>query len=363
MAKDIYKKIQKEHNDDFQQEALEQSSDWYRLNSLLGNTWANWFVCAGGREVGKSFACSEFIINQWRKYGRRFYWIRLSEISKDKLLQNNCDKLFNAVLRRRYNLDTVRVGNDVYEVLKRDDKGKVLKKKKMGTVMALSEMAKDKGIEYYNHEYTGWYNIIVDEICREKREKDTFDITYNLANQLENIVRSKWERVRVIMCCNMCTDLADVLPHLDFIPVEYGRYKLKRKNTVIDYIPITDNYKKRRARALANQLLGFEDGNFNNTIARDTESIYCGKCTKPTAIIKFSKEKSGWFTVWDGKIIAKYKNEKIDNTIAMRRYIDEVFNIAARDSVFEMLDARYFFYKDLVSQSLFLKNMKEVKGQ
>ena len=360
---DVYKRIAKEIRETQQQEALEQSDEWYRLNSLLGITWANWFIIAGGRETGKSFSCSEFIINQWRKKRRRFFWLRLSEVSKNKLLQNNCDKLFNAVLRRRYNLDTCRVGNDVYEVLKRDDKGKVIKKAKMGTVMALSEMAKDKGVEYYDHEYKGWTNIIVDEICREKRERDTFDVTYNLANQIEHIVRSKWQKVRVIMCCNMCSDLADVLPNLEFIPVDYGRYKLKNKNAVIDYLPVTDAYKKRRAKALANQLLGFGDGNFNNAIKRDEKTLFSGKCVKPTAIIKFTKNSDDWFTLWDNKVIARYKNEKVNTSIAMRRYIDEVFNVDTRDMIMEMLDVRLLMYKDLVSQSQFLKRMKEVRAQ
>lgn len=360
---DVVRQIANEIHQDFKQEVEEQSDDWYNINSILGNTWANWYLIAGGRETGKSFQCSEFVIRQWRKYKRQFYWIRLSEVSKNKLLQNNCAKLFNAVLRRRYKLDTCRVGNDVYEVLKRDDKGKVIKKAKMGTVMALSEMAKDKGVEYYNHEYTGWTNVIVDEICREQRERDTFNVTYNLANQLENIVRSKWQKTRVIMCCNMCSDIADVLPNLDFIPVDYGRYKLKNKNAVIDYLPVTEAYKQRRSKALANQLLGFEDGNFNNKVERDEKTLFSGKCVKPTAIIKFSKSQNDWFTLWDNKVIARYKGEKINKSIAMRRYIDEIFNVDTRDMIIEMLDVRAFMYKDLVSQSQFIKRVKEVKAQ
>lgn len=338
------------------------TDEWYRLDSLLGYTWAMYFVIAGGREIGKSFAASEFLIRQWRQKHRRFFWIRLSEASKDKLLKNNCDKMFNNLLRRKYKLDTCRVGDDVYEVLERDEHGKVVKKAKMGTVMALSEMAKDKGVEYFDAGYKGWINIVVDELVRERRERNTFDITYNLANQLENIVRSRKEKVRILLICNMCSDVADVLPSINFIPVEYGRYKLKSKKMVFDYLPVTEAYRKRRDGAAANILLGMEDGNFNNEIARDTATLYQGKLRKPTAIIKFSVDKRDWFTLWDNRVIRKYKGEKIKNVIAMRRHVAEVFEPERRDVILSKYDARGLFYADLVSQALFVKMIKEIKS-
>lgn len=344
------------------QEMLEQSDEWYRLNSLLGYTWAMYYVIAGGRETGKSFAASEFLITQWRQKHRRFFWIRLSEASKDKLLQNNCDRLFNQMLRRKYKLETCRVGDDVYEVLERDEKGKIKRKAKMGTVMALSEMAKDKGVEYFDAGYTGWTNIVVDELVRERRERNTFDITYNLANQLENIVRSRKERVRILLICNMCSDIADVLPNINFVPVEYGRYKLKRYKMVFDYLPVTDAYRKRRDGAAANILLGMDDGNFNNEVRRDAATLFTGKLHKPTAIIKFSADKRDWFTLWDDRIVAKYKGEKISNVIAMRRHVEDVFMPERRDIILSKYDARRLFFKDLVSQALFVKMIKEIKA-
>ena len=354
MIKDIIKR-------QMETQTAEQEQEWYKLNSLLGNTWAMYYLIIGGRETGKSYAASEFVLNQFRKYGRRFWWVRLSETSSNKLLQNNCSKLFNAKLRRDYNLETLRVGNDVYEVLKKDDKGKVIKKRKMGTVMALSAMAKDKGVEYYDAGYDGWINIVVDELVRERREANTFDITYNLANQIENIVRSKKQKVRIIMICNMCDDIAEVLPRLNFIPVDYGRYKLKKHKTVIDYLPVTDNYKQRREGAAANILLGMDDGNFNNTIARDRSRIVNVKLKKPEAIIKFSREKCDWFVLWDSKVITRYKGEKVKTVYAMRRYIDEVFDVDSRNNILAIYDAKGFWYPDLVSQSMFMRCLKEVK--
>lgn len=359
----VIKQIANEHSADCKQAAIEQSNEWYRLNSLLGNTWARFFVIAGGRETGKSFACSEFLINQWRQKKRQFFWIRLSEISKKKLLENNCAKMFNNVLRRKYNLDTIRIGDDVYEVLKRDEKGKVIKKARMGRVMSLSEMAKDKGVELYDHEYKGWINVIVDEIVREKQEKNTFDVTYNLANQLENILRSREDKWRVIMCCNMCGDVANIFPKANFIPAEYGRYKLKKHKLIIDYLPVTEAYKKRRSGAAANLILGFDDGNFNNRIERDNMTIYQGKLHKPCAIIKFGLSKGDWFVLWDNKVIARYKGEKCKNVITMYRHLNDIFRPEARDEIIERLDARLLMYRDLVAQTVFMARVKEVKSK
>lgn len=351
--------------DGMQQQAEENiaAGEWYRLNSALGHTWARYYVIAGGRETGKSYAGAEFVLRQWRQRRRRFFWIRLSEVSKNKLLANNCAQLFNAALRREFKLDTCRVGNKVYEVLKRDEKGKIVKKAWMGTVMALSEMSKDKGVEYYDHGYKGWINIIVDELVREKQERKTFDVNYNLGNQLENILRSKRDRYRIICFCNMCGEIAEVFPKWNFIPIEYGRFKIRRWKAVIDYLPVTETYKKRREYAAANLMLSSEDGNFNNRQNRDMSRIWDKPVKKPTAIIKFSVDKIDWFVVWDGKVISRYKGENIKNIIAMRRHINETFIPEERDDVLSLYDVRHYWYKDPISQDLFINRMKEIKIQ
>jgi hypothetical protein len=91
---------------------------------------------------------------------------------------------------------------------------------------------------------------------------------------------------------------------------------------------------------LANQLDN-GTGNFTNKVKRDIQLIYKGRLNKPTAIIKFSKFDDEWFTVWDSKVITKYKNEKVPS-IGMKRYIDEIFIPENRDSVIERADVRYF---------------------
>ena len=342
---------------------MNSESPWYKLNSLMGYTWAQLFVLIGGRQTGKSYALEEFVIRQFLKKRRRFVWLRLSKISVDKMLANNCDQLFDPDLVRKYNLDLVRVKQNVYQVLKRDEKGKVLKKRLMGRVLALSEMAKEKGVAFFDHEYDGWINIVCDEFVREKNEKETFDVAYNLANTLENICRNRSQKMRVILIGNMCGEIADVLGNLNFLPQEYGRYKLKRKRTVIEYLPVTDAYKEMRKGAIANLILGDDTGNFNNKSSRVYNRIYSKgvRHLKPIAIIKFSREQGDWFTLYEKNVIRKWNKEKCKKVISMRPYIDEVFIPEHRDEVFSLFDAKGLWFNDIVSATMFESRLMSLK--
>ena len=118
--------------------------EWYSLRSVLGYSWAFFLMLLGGREAGKSYSVTDFFCRQGRKYGRPFYWLRLTLDSAEKLLKNNAEKLIDPDLRRKYHLDLFVVGDGVYEVLEREklyDKdgnilryGKITKKKLMARV-------------------------------------------------------------------------------------------------------------------------------------------------------------------------------------------------------------------------------------
>ena len=144
-----------------------------------------------------------------------------------------------------------------------------------------------------------------------------------------------------------------------YIPLQFGVYKLKRKHCVIDYIANNAAYEKRRKNAMANELDN-GTGNFTNKIERDLQLIYKGRLTRPSYIIKFTKDQADWYTVWDGNVVCPYKGEKIDS-IAMKRYIDAVCFTDARDSVIEQNDVRAFKFKDFMTQTLFYKNLEMIK--
>ena len=95
-------------------------SQWYNLRPILGYAnWAVYYILLGARETSKSYSVEDFFINQFINEGIPFYWLRLTDAQAGKLLQNNAAKLVDADIRRRYNLDLVTNGSEVYNVTRR----------------------------------------------------------------------------------------------------------------------------------------------------------------------------------------------------------------------------------------------------
>ena len=337
--------------------------EWYSIRSMLGYSWALFLMLLGGREAGKSYTVTDFFCRQWRKYGRPFYWLRLTETSQMKLLNNNAEKLIDPDIRRKYKLDLFVRGDGVYEVLERDKNRKILRKKLMARVLALSTFYNDKGSGLFDKDFLDdpnmYYNICLDEMNREQNEKKSFDILYAFTNQLENLVRSTKTRLRVICIGNTLEEASDILCAFNFLPEEFGRYKLKKKRCVNDYIEPSEAYKNRRKGTIADILMP-NASTFTNEIKTDSSLVFKGRLVKPTAIIKFARGKENWFTVWDSKCVAQYNGEK-GTTIAMRPYLDEMFSVELRDTMIKMFDTRSFLYRNLVTFKMFQKSLEILK--
>lgn len=141
--------------------------DFYSLRSLLGyfNNSKNsplFALLVGGREAGKSYAVMEYFIKKFKENGNPFIWIRLSETSVKKMLANKAEKLVDADIVRKYGLELTTKNMVVY------DHGK-----EMCKVLALSEMAKLKGVALFDKDFLTlnpkWsYHIACDEVIRER---------------------------------------------------------------------------------------------------------------------------------------------------------------------------------------------------
>lgn len=342
-----------------------QDREWYNLRSILGNDWAMFYYLLGGREAGKSYAVLRFFVWQWKTKGRPFTWLRLTDASAKKLLNNNAEKLVDPDIRRYFDLDLVTKGNNVYEVTQRDAKGVVKEKKLMARVLALSTFYNDKGSGLYDNQFLDnpdmYYNICLDEMNKEKCERRTQDILYSFTNQLENLIRSTKERVRIICIGNTLEEASDILAGINFIPTEFGRYKLRNKRTVIDYIPLTDAYKARREGTAA-AILSPAASTFTNQIFMDISQINAdGKLTRPTQIIKFSRDKKDWYTVWDGSTINSYNGEKVNSEIMMRPYEDGLFIMKNREDVILKFMLKGYMFRNLLIQKKFKKEIELLK--
>ncbi len=377
--------------------------EFYMLRSILGYSWAIFFFLLGGREAGKSYATTSFFVDQYKRLGRPFYWLRLSETSARKLLNNNAEKLIDPDIRRRYDLDIMTSGNNVYEITKRskpdkNGKTKVLGKKLMAKVFSIATFYNDKGSGLFDKDFLDdpnmFYNVCLDEMNREQSERNSFDIVYSFTNQLENLLRSTKTRMRIICIGNTLEEASDLLCAMNFIPETFGRFKLVKnkkkliqyinernaairnktslqevdakyahinfgKRAVIEYMEPTEAYKNRRAGTVADILMPTAS-TFTNEIKTDNALVYKGRLHTPLRVIKFSKDEGDWFTMWENGCIKKYNKEK-KPAIAMRPYLDEIYDAKQMTNMIQLFDYRSLRFKDLITFKQFQKQMNLLK--
>ena len=288
----------------------------------------------------------DYFVHEWKTKHKQFTWLRLTEASQKKLLNNNAAQFVDADIARRFDLELTVKGNQVF------DHGEPMAK-----ILALSTFYSDKGVALFDNTYDLGYNICCDEFAREKNEKKTFDINYAFVNQLENLVRSTKEKMRIFLIGNTLEEAADILCLFDFIPEDFGRFKIRKKRALMDYIQPSKRYLSRRKGTVAD-LLAPNESTFTNKINIDTSLVDKRRLIKPSYKIAFSKTES--YTVWDSKIVATSQNEKCP-TIPMYAYLDFVFSPELRDSVILTYHSRGFLFHNLITQKKFKKALELVK--
>ena len=349
--------------------------EFYTINSLFGNDWARWFLLLGGREAGKSYAAMRWaVINKLRRPDDfKLFWFRLTDASQKKLLAGDGADFIDPDLQKKFNIKTMTKGNKIctYKEKTRINKNgrEVTEKtdiKEFARVMSCSTFYNDKGVGYFDASYTGEYLCVLDEMNREGCEANRFDIVYAFCNQLENVLRSTKNKVRVVCIGNTLDEAGDILSAFNFIPDTFGRYKLHKNHNhkfdaIIDYIRPNEKYLERRKDALANELAG-DSSTFTNEVEIDRSLLVNKrKCNKPTAIIKFAKTPKSWYTVWNGNIIKQYNNENLSNVIAMSQYLDEVYNRDLMRGVIDRFDARAYLFTDIATFKRFQKSLRTMK--
>lgn len=388
-----------------EEEARLMSSQWYHLRPILG--YANWaiiYILLGARELGKSYSVANYVVDQFVNRGIPFTWIRLTEKQSQKLLSNHCHDMIDPDIQRKYNLDLVTRGKYVYNVKRKitidkdgKEKSKIVEKKLIARVLALSTFYTDKGAMFdkdFLKDMSMRYNIIIDEFQREKNEKNTFDIQYALINQLENVLRSTKTRTKIFLMGNTLQEASDILCLFNFIPEKWGVYKLVKnkktlvkylkeydaaetdrerlaidykyqkydfgKRTVIHFAPLSENYQARRKNAVANMLMP-KASTLTNQLEIDKSMITNKRVIKPNTIIKFTDQTKDWFTVWDGNIILPYNGEKKKNVIAMRPYMDELYSLELVKVVIDLFDTRSYLFRHLITYKQFKNQLELLK--
>ena len=172
-------------------------------------------------------------------------------------------------------------------------------------------------------------------------------------------VRSTKKRLRIILIGNTLEEASDIMCCFDFIPEKFGRYYLRKKRCVVEYMEPTEKYKARREGTVADILMPTAS-TFTNEITVDKTLVYKGRLDTPDRVIMFSKNPDDWFTIWDGTVIKKYCNEK-QPRIAMLPYLDERFVPDQRNQIMKLFDNRVFKYRDLITFKKFQKQLALIR--
>lgn len=336
-------------------ESKTKQSRWYtdNLASLLGYDWAMFYAILGGRMTGKSYALTDFLCKQKKRYkdNVKNYWLRISETSTKMLLANKANKLVDPDLVRKHDLELTTKGMDVY------DHGKLFM-----TVLPLSGMAKAKGVAFYDKDFTGYINIVLDEFQLEQGEKRTsFDILYNFIGMVENIARTTKSKLRIFLVGNTLEEASSILKAFNFLPEGFGRFRLKRKRCVIDNLEPTEEYLKDRKGSAADILGGNDMSNYTNELKKDLTLIDKRRLTTPKYLIRFGKSVNETYIVWEGNIITRWKKQPVKQCIAMKPYLDNSYNLELRTNVIDQFDARCFKFDTLITLSYFQGELQKLR--
>nr|DAR59437.1 MAG TPA: Terminase [Bacteriophage sp.] len=359
---------------DAQNKKFEQMGLYFTTCSAFGIPWWTWYWMIGARGRGKSYAALETVLQFMRKYGQenvKCYYFRISDTSVKAMLADKGRKAVDAKLKRKYNLELEVHNYSLY------NNGKPF----IDFYPLVSAAKKGKGVAEYDPEFLGnqpegvrrFIFLLIDEfMIDETQEKRTIgNPVKQFKMYFENIMRDQeqldYRAVMVLGCANNVAECNDFLAEIcGFIPSAPGRYKLKRKHMIIDMIPNSQAYIEKRKKSIGADIMGYdEDENYTNIIKRDLETLmpHGTRLRIPTRIIKFSKEKKDWFTVWDGNIIKKYTNQPFKSSMvtSMKRYLDNQFDPEKVLQVIQMQDARFFKFSDLMSQASFISNLKLIR--
>ena len=340
------------------------------------------FIYTAVRGIGKSVISVETAIILKRKYGYenvKAFYFRLTDQSIKTMLANDGAKAIDPYLIQKYDLELDCKANTIY------DHGKPL----IEFYPLVSAGSKGKGVNLYDCNFfnkkdeqgrriktfvvTIWDEFLMAEGIEKRSVGDPVEQykIYKEAILRDAEVIKEYNAVYNFLLANNVSECASVTGALyNYIPNpdNHERTFLTRKRAMFWNVPVSEAYiEKRRKSYNANILDYSNDPNYAN-IKRDL-SLIKPKSTrihKVTWLIKFDRiDINKWFCLYDGKYIRQYHGETVNKqkVIAMKRYLDEMYDPDLANFVFDMFDGKGFKYCDLMSQSLFTAQLKLLKAK
>ena len=340
------------------------------------------FVYTAVRGIGKSVISVETVIILKRKYGYenvKAFYFRLSDQSIKTMLANDGAKAIDPYLIQKYDLELDCKANTIYDhgkpliefypLVSAGSKGKGVnlydcnffnkvdengKKIKTFVVTIWDEFLMAEGIEKRSvGDPVEQYKIYKEAILRDAEVIKEYNAVYNflLANNVSE-------------CASVTGALYNYIPN----PDNHKRVFLTRKRAMFWNVPISEAYIEKRKKSYNANILDYSnDPNYAN-VKRDLTLIKpkATRIHRVTALIKFDRiDKNKWFCLYDGRYVRQYHGETISKSkvVAMKRYLDELYDPDRVNFIFEMFDSKGFMYCDLMSQSLFTAQLKLLKAK
>lgn len=323
--------------------------------------WAKFLIISGARDYGKSFFIMDYMLQRFFKHNENNnFWFRLTPTATEKLLKDHAKKFIDILLIQKYKLYDKKDENGVVtmKAVKRKGDDVFIFGKKFCTILPVSTFYNDKGEALFDATVLSGANVVFDEFQREQSEKNTFDICYCFVNQLENVVRDN-KKAKVWLLGNTLSEVSDILTMFNFIPHNFGIYKIKKKKAVVFNLPNSQRYTERRKDSLA-QILLPEASTFTNQITNLVKLVSKETLHRPNYIIAFSEHEK--YTLWNGKIIRRWNKEKVP-VIPMKPFIlDYVFVLDNANMVILRSQQRTFMFTDLITQKKFDNQIKLLKN-
>ena len=329
------------------------------------------FVLTAVRGIGKTVIGLETAIILKNKYGWdnvKCYYFRTSDASIKALLTP--EKAVDPFLVDKYNMEITKKRNQVF------DHGRLLYEAYSLTTAANV----GKGVNLYDCNWwktdkkrfivTIWDEFMQDEGVGKKSIGDPVKqymiyreaIFRDAPRQSYNAVYNIFLANNVSECASVTGQLFGYIPH----PSNHKRTKLARKKAIFWNVPITEQKKQAIKASYNSAIISEEDPNYSEVV-RDMSLLKEKKVKihKISYVIKFSKYKRDWYSVYDSKYIRQYKNEsfKKELSVAMYRNIDETFIPERAKVVLDINDTRGFMFCDLMSMASFNARMKEYKNK
>jgi len=224
---------------------IDKKTGYYSLSDVLSyDPWKYFFIgIVGARSIGKTVAVQKLVIDNALYNNQDFAWIRTNPSAMKSTKKEFPDKV---------------VKDKVYSKMEFKGDKFLIKNKIRGHFYSLSQAHNIRGssVDWRKVRY-----IIFDEFNLQATERKYFDLANAFVDIIETIGRPE-ERIKqrkngnkdiipltVIFMGNDTQESSALLERFNFVPTEFGRYVLPRKQLVLDYVEDSAEWKLLRGES------------------------------------------------------------------------------------------------------------------